>query len=103
MKVYVNGKWVPKEKAVVSVFDHGLLYGDGVFEGVRAYQGRVFKLKEHLQRLYESAHTLMLRIPLTDKALESVIIRTLQINRLLNAYVRIVVTRGEGSRLARPG
>lgn len=94
--VYLNGKWVPKEDAKISIFDHGLLYGDGVFEGIRSYRGLVFKLKEHLARLWESAHTLMLGIPLTPKELEQVIVKTLQANKLPDAYIRVVVTRGTG-------
>ena len=94
--IYLNGKWVPKEKAVVSVFDHGLLYGDGVFEGIRAYSGLVFKLQEHLDRLWESAHTLMLNIPMTKAHMKKAIVDTLKKNKLTNAYIRVVVTRGEG-------
>ncbi len=96
LKIYLNDKLVDKEEAVVSVFDHGLLYGDGVFEGIRSYNGLVFKLKEHLDRLYESAHTLMLEIPLKPAALEKAVIQTLQANQLLDAYIRLVVTRGVG-------
>ncbi|MBF0253863.1 MAG: branched-chain-amino-acid transaminase [Candidatus Omnitrophica bacterium] len=96
MKILLNGKLVPKDKAVVSVFDHGLLYGDGVFEGIRAYNGLVFKLDDHIERLYESAHTLMLKIPLSQKAMTAAVVRTLQANRLKNAYIRVVVTRGVG-------
>ena len=96
IKIYLNGKWVPAQKAMISVFDHGVLYGDGVFEGIRAYNGRVFKLPEHIDRLWESAHTLMLKIPMSKQAMERAIIRTLRINRLKNAYIRVVVTRGVG-------
>lgn len=95
-QVYLNGKWVAQEEAKVSVFDHGLLYGDGVFEGIRSYKGLVFKLKEHLERLWDSAHTLMLAIPLSEKEMEKVIVETLRRNRLLDAYIRVVVTRGTG-------
>ena len=95
-KIYLNDKLVNKEDAMVSVFDHGLLYGDGVFEGIRSYNGLVFKLKEHLDRLYESAHTLMLEIPMKPAALEKAVIQTLQANGLLDAYIRLVVTRGVG-------
>ena len=94
--IYLNGKWVPKNEAKVSVFDHGLLYGDGVFEGIRSYRGLVFKLKEHLERLWESAHTITLRIPMTQKEMERVIVETLRKNRLLDAYIRVVITRGTG-------
>lgn len=95
-EVYVDGKWFPKSEAKVSVFDHGLLYGDGVFEGIRVYNCLVFKLREHLERLYESAHTIMLKIPLDQKAMTKVIVDTLKRNRLRDAYVRVVVTRGVG-------
>ena len=96
MKVYLNGKLVDKKDAKVSVFDHGFLYGDGVFEGIRAYNCLVFKLKEHIDRLYESAHTIMLDIPLTKKEMIDAVIKTLKANRLKDAYIRIVVSRGEG-------
>jgi len=96
MKVYLNGQLVDKEKAVVSVFDHGLLYGDGVFEGIRAYNGRVFKLPEHLDRLFNSARAIMLEVPMSKKALEEAVIATLRANKLRDAYIRLVVTRGEG-------
>src|SRR5260370_11354286 len=96
MKVYVNGQLVDKEKAVLSVFDDGLLYGDGVFEGIRDYNGRVFKLREHLDRLHNSARAIMLQVPMSKKALEEAVISTLRANRLRDAYIRLVVTRGEG-------
>lgn len=96
LEVYIDGKWCPKSEAKISVFDHGLLYGDGVFEGIRAYQGLVFKLKEHLTRLNESAHTIMLKIPLDQKQMTQVIVDTLKRNRLRDAYIRVVVTRGVG-------
>ena len=96
LQIYIDGKWYPKEEAKISVFDHGLLYGDGVFEGIRSYGGLVFKLQEHLDRLWESAHTLMLEIPMTKKEMEKAIIETLRINQLLDAYIRAVVTRGVG-------
>jgi len=96
LQVYLDGKWYPKSEAKISVFDHGLLYGDGVFEGIRAYNGLVFKLKEHLKRLWESAHTLMLSIPMTEKEMEKAILSTLRKNNLKDAYIRVVVTRGVG-------
>jgi branched-chain amino acid aminotransferase len=96
MLVNLNGKLVAKEKAVVSVFDHGLLYGDGVFEGIRAYQGRVFRLREHLERLYDSAKAILLRPPLSLEALRREVLRTLAANRLKDAYIRPVLTRGVG-------
>ncbi|MBI3320911.1 MAG: branched-chain-amino-acid transaminase [Candidatus Omnitrophica bacterium] len=96
MKVYLNGKFVDQSKAVVSVFDHGLLYGDGVFEGIRSYDGLIFKLREHIDRLFESAHTIMLKIPLSNAELIEVVKQSLRINTLHDAYIRLVVTRGEG-------
>lgn len=96
MKIYLNGQWVEKEKALLSVFDHGLLYGDGVFEGIRAYHGRVFKLHEHMDRLFNSARAIMLQMPLSKKSLEEAVVTTLRANRLRDAYIRLVVTRGEG-------
>ena len=96
MKVYLNGKFVDESQAVVSVFDHGLLYGDGVFEGIRAYNGAVFKLHEHISRLYESAHTIMLKIPLSKAELTEAVKQSLRVNKLRDGYVRLVVTRGEG-------
>ena len=96
MRIYLNGKFVNSHEARVSVFDHGLLYGDGVFEGIRSYDGLVFKLREHIGRLYESAHTLMLKIPMEQAELANVVKQTLRVNQLRNAYIRLVVTRGEG-------
>ncbi|MCD4782045.1 MAG: branched-chain-amino-acid transaminase [Candidatus Omnitrophica bacterium] len=96
MKIYINGTLVDKADAKISVFDHGLLYGDGVFEGIRSYDSLVFKLKEHIDRLYETAHTLMLRIPLTKEEMIQAVIDTLTANDLRDAYIRLVVTRGEG-------
>jgi branched-chain amino acid aminotransferase len=96
MKIYINGQLVEREKALISVFDHGVLYGDGVFEGIRAYNGRVFKLREHLDRLWNSARAIMLTVPMSKKALEEAVLFTLRANRLRDAYVRLVVTRGEG-------
>lgn len=94
--VYLDGQWYPKEKAKVSVYDHGLLYGDGVFEGIRSYGGLIFKLNEHLDRLWESAHTIMLNIPMSQQEMQKAIIETLKRNRLKDAYIRVVVTRGVG-------
>jgi branched-chain amino acid aminotransferase len=96
MKIYINGKFYNKEDAKISVFDHGLLYGDGVFEGIRAYDKLVFKLKEHIDRLFESAHTLMLKIPLNKEQIIKAVLKTLKENNLKDAYIRLVVTRGEG-------
>ncbi len=96
MKVYLNGTFVDRSKAVVSVFDHGLLYGDGVFEGIRSYDGLIFKLHEHIGRLFESAHTIMLKMPMAREELVEVVKKSLQVNGLRDAYIRLVVTRGEG-------
>ncbi len=96
LKIYLDGKLVDKQDAKISVFDHGLLYGDGVFEGIRSYSSLVFKLDEHIDRLYESAHTLMLQIPITKKQMIKAIIDTLKANKLKDAYIRVVVTRGVG-------
>lgn len=94
--IYLNGEFVPKSKAMISVFDHGLLYGDGVFEGIRTYNGYVFKLNEHLERLYASAHSLMIKIPLSREEMRRAVIDTLKTNRMKDAYIRLVVTRGAG-------
>jgi branched-chain amino acid aminotransferase len=94
--IYINGEYLPKSKARISVYDHGFLYGDGVFEGIRAYQGRVFKLKEHVDRLYSSARAIMLEIPLKKEAMIKAVIETLKKNRLEEAYIRLVVSRGAG-------
>lgn len=94
--VYVNGSFVPRDQAVVSVFDHGLLYGDGVFEGIRAYGGRVFRLEAHVRRLYDSAQAIMLDIPMTQEEMCEAILETLRRNNLRDAYIRPVVTRGVG-------
>lgn len=96
MLVYINGKLVSKEEAKVSVFDHGYLYGDGVFEGIRSYNRLIFKLKEHIDRLYESAHSIMLKIPMGKQQLIKAVIDTLKANNLKDAYIRLIVTRGEG-------
>ena len=97
MKIYLSGQLVDKEHAVVSVFDHGLLYGDGVFEGIRVYGGRVFLLKEHINRLYESAKAIRLTIPLSPAELIQATNDTVAANQISDGYVRLVVTRGVGS------
>jgi branched-chain amino acid aminotransferase len=96
-KVWIDGKLCDKNDAKVSVFDHGLLFGDGVWEGMRAYDGRVFKLREHLDRLYRSAEMLSLTIPVASEELASAVAATLQANSRSNGYVRVVVTRGPGT------
>ena len=96
IQVYVNGQYFPKEEAKISVFDHGFLYGDGIFEGIRAYGGRVFRLKEHIDRLYDGARGIMLDIPLTKEEMTEVVLETLRKNKLQDAYIRLVVSRGTG-------
>jgi len=96
MKIWLDGNLVPKEEAKVSVFDHGLLYGDGVFEGIRLYNGRLFRLQEHLQRLANSAKAIALRLPISTEEFQREIIRTVRANRLKDGYIRVVVTRGPG-------
>ena len=96
MQIYIDGELVPRERATVSVFDHGLLYGDGVFEGIRIYARRIFRLDAHLDRLYASAHAIGLRIPLRRDALEAAVRDTVRANRQERGYIRLVVTRGEG-------
>jgi len=97
MKIYIDGKFYNERDAKISVFDHGLLYGDGLFEGIRAYHGRIFKLKEHIDRLHCSARSILLRLPLTSRELTAAIIATCRQNRLRDAYIRLVVTRGIGT------
>ncbi len=97
MKIYLNGQLVGKEQAVVSVFDHGLLYGDGVFEGIRVYGGKVFLLKDHIERLYESAKAIRLEIPISPAAMIQATNDTVAANGIGDGYVRLVVTRGAGS------
>jgi len=96
MKIYLNGEYVEKEDAKVSVFDHGLLYGDGVFEGIRLYDGCVFKLDEHLERLEFSAKAILLELPMTRNEFSEAVCETCRRNDLRNGYVRLVVTRGSG-------
>jgi len=96
MKVYLNGQLVDKADARISVFDHGFLYGDGAFEGIRAYGRLIFKLNEHLDRLYETAHTMMIDIPLSKTEMTQAIIDTLKANNIDDGYIRLIVTRGEG-------
>ncbi|UCH01477.1 MAG: aminotransferase class IV, partial [Candidatus Bathyarchaeota archaeon] len=95
--VYIDGRYYSKEESKISVFDHGLLYGDGVFEGIRSYDGHVFKLEEHIKRLYESANSIELDIPLTKKEFKQAILETLRKNKLKDAYIRVLITRGVGT------
>lgn len=94
--IYIDGKFYPKSEAKISVYDHGFLYGDGVFEGIRAYNGNVFKLKEHIDRLYSSARAILLEIPITKEEMTNAVIETLKKNNLTVAYIRLVVSRGPG-------
>ena len=97
MKIYIDGKFCGERDAKVSVFDHGLLYGDGVFEGIRAYNGRVFKLKEHIDRLFYSAKAILLNIPLSHAEMMKAVVDTCRANKLRDGYIRLVVTRGPGT------
>ena len=97
LQIYINGEFHDKENAKISVYDHGLLYGDGVFEGMRSYSGKVFRLEQHLDRLYESALAICLRIPISKEQMALDVNKTLQVNSFTNAYIRLVVTRGSGS------
>ena len=96
MIIYIDGKFYPEDEAKISVFDHGLLYGDGVFEGIRAYEGRIFKLEEHLARLEDSAKAILLKLPLSRKEIEKAVLETCQKNKMKSGYLRLVVTRGKG-------
>ena len=97
MKIYLNGKFVREKDACVSVFDHGLLYGDGVFEGIRTYNGRVFMLQEHVDRLYRSAQAIALKIPMSKAEMARAVVETCRLNKAMDGYVRLVVTRGKGT------
>lgn len=95
--IYLDGQFVTKDAAKVSVFDHGFLYGDGIFEGIRIYNGNIFKCKEHLDRLYDSAKSIMLDIPLTYQEMEDALVETLRRNELRSGYIRLIVSRGAGN------
>jgi branched-chain amino acid aminotransferase len=97
MKIYIDGKYYDEKNAKISVFDHGLLYGDGIFEGIRAYNGRVFKLKEHIDRLFYSAKAILLTIPMTHAEVMRAVVETCRRNKLRDGYIRLVVTRGIGT------
>ena len=97
MKIFIDGKYFDEKNAKISVFDHGLLYGDGVFEGIRAYNGRVFKLKEHIDRLFCSAKAILLTIPLSPAQMTKAVVDTCRKNNLHDCYIRLVVTRGVGT------
>ncbi|MFO1066821.1 MAG: branched-chain-amino-acid transaminase [Pirellulales bacterium] len=97
VEVYINGKYYPKADAKINVYDHGLLYGDGAFEGLRAYAGRVFRLEEHIDRLYESARAILLEIPLSKEAMMDAVRATVARNNFTDCYIRLVITRGAGA------
>ena len=97
LKIYISGELYDKEDAKISVYDHGLLYGDGVFEGMRSYHGKVFRMQEHLDRLWESAHAIYLEIPMTKDEMEKAVNETLAINNITDGYIRLIITRGAGT------
>jgi branched-chain amino acid aminotransferase len=97
MKIYIDGKYYDERNARISVFDHGLLYGDGIFEGIRAYNGRVFKLKEHIDRLFYSAKAILLTIPMSHVDIMAAVVETCRRNKIRDGYIRLVVTRGAGT------
>src|SRR5438876_9509401 len=96
-KIYIDGKFYSEANAKLSVFDHGLLYGDGIFEGIRFYNGRVFRLQEHLERLWNSARSICLDIPMTRQEMTEALLETIRENHLREGYIRLVVTRGVGN------
>jgi branched-chain amino acid aminotransferase len=97
MKIYIDGAFLPESEAKISVFDHGLLYGDGVFEGIRFYNGRVFRLEEHLDRLWDSARAICLTIPIAREEMTAALLETIRQNELRDGYIRLVITRGPGT------
>src|SRR5258707_865526 len=96
-RIYINGKYYDKSEAKISVYDHGLLYGDGVFEGIRVYDGKIFRLKEHVDRLFESARAIKLEMPLSKEQMIDAIRKTVELNDKRNGYIRPLVTRGAGT------
>lgn len=97
MKIYIDGAFYPESEAKVSVFDHGLLYGDGIFEGIRMYNGRVFRLEEHLDRLWDSARAICMKIPISKAEMTEAVLETIRQNDLRDGYLRLLVTRGVGN------
>src|ERR1700753_745628 len=97
MKIYIDGKFLNEKDAKISVFDHGLLYGDGIFEGIRAYNGRVFKLTEHIDRLFYSSKAILLNLPMSRSELAKAVVETCRRNKVRDGYIRLVVTRGVGT------
>jgi len=96
MKISIDGKYYDRTDALISVFDHGFLYGDGVFEGIRVYNGKVFKLREHIERLFYSAKAILLKIPMNIREMEQAVQDAVRMNKKKNGYIRLIVTRGEG-------
>src|SRR3954454_6537698 len=96
-KIYINGKLCDKADARISVYDHGLLYGDGVFEGIRIYGGKVFRLREHIERLYDSARAIYLEIPISREQMVEAVLETVKLNNRKDGYIRLVITRGAGT------
>ena len=103
MQIYIDGEFYSEADAKISVFDHGLLYGDGIFEGIRFYNGRVFRLEEHLERLWDSARSICLEIPITLQKMTEALLETIRQNDLRDGYVRLIVTRGVGNLGSEPG
>lgn len=97
LQIYIDGKFLPKEEAKVSVFDHTLLYGDGVFEGIRVYRGRIFKLRQHMERLWKSAEGIRLKIPISRDEMVAIQRRCIEANEITEGYIRLLVTRGYGT------
>lgn len=97
MKIYIDGKYYDEANAKISVFDHGLLYGDGIFEGIRAYHGRVFRLKEHIDRLFCSAKAILLDVPMSHEEIVRAVVETCRHNNIRDGYIRLLVTRGAGT------
>src|ERR1044071_3734741 len=96
MKVFIDGKFLNERDAKVSVFDHGLLYGDGIFEGIRAYNGRIFRLQEHVDRLFESAKAIHIAMPVTKEEMAELLLDACRVNNLRDAYIRPIIARGVG-------
>src|SRR5436309_12498652 len=96
-KIYIDGKFYPEAEAKISVFDHGLLYGDGIFEGIRFYDGRVFRLEEHLERLWDSARSICLEVPMSMHEMTKAVLETIRANDMRDGYIRLVLTRGVGN------
>ena len=94
--IYIDGELLPETQAKISVFDHGLLYGDGIFEGIRFYNGRIFRFEEHIRRLYDCARSILIKIPMTMEEMSAAVCATVRANGLSDGYIRLVITRGIG-------